>query len=78
MHSNEFIKTEGWYDRSDYSRPIDLSVFNQLKSIYIHFDNKGLFKYYYPRIEIKNCIINEVHHLKLADYNQQDIRIEFP
>lgn len=76
-HADELMKTEGWYDRSDYSRPIDLGAFSNLKMIYIHFDKNRLFKYYYARNETKNCITNEVRHLKLADYNQQDIRINF-
>ncbi|MEI6311236.1 MAG: hypothetical protein WCP57_03150 [Bacteroidota bacterium] len=78
VHSNELIKTEGWYDRGDYSRPIDLSVFNQLKSIYIHFDNKGLFKYYYPmryKLNEEACPVNQISNLKLSTYNKRDICI---
>lgn len=80
-HKNIITNTEGWYDAGDISRSIDLKILSNIKKCAIHFVESSLWKYYYARTETyetKSCKTKEAHQLKLADYNRQDVLIEFP
>jgi hypothetical protein len=75
------LRTNGWYDIYDKTRPVNLNIVSELKKVYIHFDENHLKKFYYALAENIGsdiCTTRDVYHLKLADYNKQDILVEFP